>query len=155
MEYKGDSWLGYDRRFRQTVAGSPGAMWAKIDPTLWNMAFTGQAKARQCKHCFSLSHIAEDCDWAPTPPTQLTSLAVPASKPNLHSRSSQICYSWNHNPDPNCVYIGCKYAHTCLYCTVTAPTNPLTPLKTYSKNCCLALSWHSCSSPGQLTLASL
>ena len=117
MEYEGDSWLGYDRRFRQTVAGSPGATWAKIDPTLWNMAFTGQAKARRCKHCFSLSHIAEDCDWAPTPPTQPTSLAIPASKPNLRARSSQICYSWNHNPDPNCVYIGCKYAHTCLYYT--------------------------------------
>ena len=25
MEYEGDSWLGYDCRFHQTVAGSPGA----------------------------------------------------------------------------------------------------------------------------------
>ena len=83
------------------------------------MAFTGQAKARRCKHCFSLSHLAEDRDWAPTPPTQPTSSAVSASKPNFCSRSSQICYSWNHNPNPNanCVNTGCKYIHTCLYCT--------------------------------------
>ena len=92
MEYEGDSWLGYDRRFRQTVSASPGATWAKIDPTLWNMAFTGQAKARRCKHCFSLSHLAEDCDWAPTPPTQLASSPV-TSKPTPRSRSNPICYS--------------------------------------------------------------
>jgi len=37
MEYKEDSWLGYDRRFRQMVAATPGTTWAKIEPTRWNM----------------------------------------------------------------------------------------------------------------------
>ena len=41
MQYEGDSWLGYDRQFHQTEAGSPGTIWAKIEPMLWNMAFTG------------------------------------------------------------------------------------------------------------------
>ena len=59
MEYEGDSWLGYDCRFRQMVTATPGATWAKIDPILWNMAFTGQARARRCKHCFNLTHL--DC----------------------------------------------------------------------------------------------
>ena len=29
MEYEGDSWLGYDRQFRQTVAASPGAKYVR------------------------------------------------------------------------------------------------------------------------------
>jgi len=37
MEYEGDSWLGYDRWFRQMVAATPGTTWAKIEPTRWNM----------------------------------------------------------------------------------------------------------------------
>ena len=32
MEYEGDSWLGYDRQFRQTVAASPGAKVCVICP---------------------------------------------------------------------------------------------------------------------------
>ena len=30
MEYEGDSWLGYDRRFRQMVAATPGATWPSL-----------------------------------------------------------------------------------------------------------------------------
>ena len=78
MEYEGDGWLGYDRWFRQNAAASPDAIWARIDPTLWNMAFVGQAKVSRCKHCFSLTHTAADCNWAPSPSTSLppsTSLA--------------------------------------------------------------------------------
>ena len=56
-EYKNEAWLGYDRRFRQMASASPSTPWAKIDPTLWNMAFTGQAKAQRCKYCFSLTHM--------------------------------------------------------------------------------------------------
>ena len=44
MEYESDGWLSYDCRFRQNAAPSPDTTWARIDPTLWNMAFVGQAK---------------------------------------------------------------------------------------------------------------
>jgi len=37
MEYEGDAWLGYDRRFRQRAASNPQASWAKSDSTLWYM----------------------------------------------------------------------------------------------------------------------
>ena len=80
MEYDGETWLAYDRRFRQTVAATPDTMWAKIDPTLWNKAFTGQAKSKRCKYCFSLSHESTDCDWAPTKASASTSpLPLPTS----------------------------------------------------------------------------
>ena len=115
LEYGSETCLGYDRRFGQFAAASLDTMWAKIDPTLWNMAFTGQAKARRCKFCFSLTHPSEDCDWAPTP-----SSSQHPTPPSVHGsqrqHNLQICYSWNHSPDPNCSYPNCKYQHVCLYC---------------------------------------
>ena len=56
MEYDSDTWLDYNRHFRQMVAATHGMVWACIDPTLLNMAFTSQAKSRRCKYCFSLTH---------------------------------------------------------------------------------------------------
>ena len=53
MEYQGEGWLGYDRWFQQMAAASHDVPMAKIDPTLWNKAFTGQAQADRCKYCFS------------------------------------------------------------------------------------------------------
>ena len=46
MEYNSEAWLGYDCRFRQNAVATPGIVWAKINPTLWNKAFTGQARAQ-------------------------------------------------------------------------------------------------------------
>ena len=64
MEYAGDAWLGYDRRFRQRAAADPGMSWATIDPTFWSLAFSGRAKASRCKHCFSLTHTSANCEWS-------------------------------------------------------------------------------------------
>ena len=44
MEYTGDYWMGYDRCFQQITASQPDKSWASIDPTLWHLAFAGQAK---------------------------------------------------------------------------------------------------------------
>ena len=120
MEYEGDGWLGHDRRFRQNTAASPDAIWARIDPTLWNMAFIGQAKVSRCKHCFSLTHTAADCKWAPSPSTALvppTSLTAKqcTSRPMSSSRPSKICYEWNHSPSPTCPFPAYKYQHICWY----------------------------------------
>ena len=63
-EYKGSSWMAYDRRFRQQAAAHPNCEWSKIDSTIWNLAFNGQAKANRCRHCFSLFHLSKDCAFA-------------------------------------------------------------------------------------------
>ena len=115
MEYDGDGWLGYDRRFRQRAAANPDTTWARIDPTLWNIAFAGQARATRCRYCFSLTHQAEECEWAPPASKAGQTPAAPSSKPP-NERRIQICYEWNHNPDPICPYPACKYLHICLYC---------------------------------------
>ena len=59
QEYRGDCWLGYDRGFRQQAAATP-TRWAVVDPTLWNLAFSGQAGTSRCRYCFSLSHYSSD-----------------------------------------------------------------------------------------------
>ena len=45
MEYAGEAWLRYDKRFRQKAAANPSMSWAMINPTLWSLAFSGRAKA--------------------------------------------------------------------------------------------------------------
>ena len=83
MEYNCEAWLGYNRRFRQDAAASPTTVWAKIDPTLWNKAFTGQARGQRCQYCFFLTHKSEDCNWADAAPsTSKASKPTPASVPN-------------------------------------------------------------------------
>ena len=119
MEYNSEAWLGYDRRFRQNAAATPGTIWAKIDPTLWNKAFTGQARAQRCQYCFSLTHKSEECDWADTASSSQASKPItprPASaKPMLSTRPARICYAWNHSTDAVCPFPDCAYQHICLY----------------------------------------
>ena len=66
QEYRGDRWLGYDRRFRLQVAATPSIRWAIADSTLWNIAFSGRAGVSRCSHCFSLSHQSGDCESLPS-----------------------------------------------------------------------------------------
>ena len=124
MEYEGDGWLGYDRRFRQNAAASLDTTWARIDPTLWNMAFVGQAKVSRCKHCFSLTHTATDCNWAPSPST----LKPYTPRPTGSSRPSKICYEWNHSPSQTCPFPACRYQHICTAARTLRPlTYPIRP----------------------------
>ena len=63
-EYQGNCWLAYDRHFRQQAASLPNCKWSNIDSTIWNLAFTSQARASCCRHCFSLFHLSKDCKFA-------------------------------------------------------------------------------------------
>ena len=103
---------------------SPLTLWSRIDPTLWNIAFAGQAKASRCKYCFSLTHLAEDCDWAPTPSAKQApwSYLQTAGFPNAptgsrgpQARPRQVCMAWNYYPV--CSFgPACKYEHSCTFC---------------------------------------
>ena len=53
QEYEGDCWLRYDRRFRQQAAATTSTTWSIVDPTLWNLVFSGQAGTLRFSHCFS------------------------------------------------------------------------------------------------------
>ena len=107
MEHAGDGWLSYDRRFRLRAAVDPGMSWATIDTTLWNLAFSGKAKATRCKHCFSLSHPSADCELAST--SESTSQL---SNPFV----GRICFDWNKDPRPGCSRVNCSFHHICTNC---------------------------------------
>jgi len=68
-KYQNNRWI------RQQAASHPSSKWSSIESTLWYFAFTGQAKASRCKHCFSLFHLSKNCEFAPdsiydSPPSQ-------------------------------------------------------------------------------------
>ncbi len=42
MEYDGDGWLGYDRRFRQRAAADTTTVWARIDPPFGILPLRGK-----------------------------------------------------------------------------------------------------------------
>ena len=123
MEYDSEAWLGYDHQFHQNAAATVSAVWAKINATLWNKTFTGQAKAQRCQFCFSLTHKSKDCDWANTPSTSRASKSAPIiptptfNKPTYsQSRQTKIYYTWNHSPEAACLFPKCAYQHICLNC---------------------------------------
>lgn len=126
MEYRGDGWLGYDRRFRQNAAADPDTVWARLDPTLWNIAFAGQGSATRCSYCFSLTHHSSECEWAPpTPKSVQTSTSAALTPPSIPKRinplNQPVCFEWNYNRSPVCLHPNCRYQHMCAYC-INDPT---------------------------------
>ena len=113
LEYKSNCWMGYDRRFRQICASQPSRSWAAIHPTLWNLAFTGQAKTTRCTHCFSLSHQASDCELAPSSRSQRFD-QLPSTYQGPQRR--QLCFQWNETQSVTCPYPNCKFQHVCYIC---------------------------------------
>ena len=117
-EFKNDCWLGYDRRFRQWAASHPRTRWAAIEPTLWSLAFQGQARSSRCKHCFSLSHSSVECELSVDPsPRRLPAHLKQDPSPRFPRRA--ICYRWNDTPSPTCNYPNCRYDHICYICAMS------------------------------------
>ena len=114
LEYEGDGWAAYDRRFRQIAATAPGGLWARRDVDLWNMVFSGCRHRPYCQYCFGSTHRSEDCSGA-------ADTAVTPSKgrgPSLpRIQTIRICRDWNFSPLPHCSYPECKFIHTCLACS--------------------------------------
>ena len=97
LEFSGDAWLGYDRHFQQRATSLPELEWARIDSTLWNLAFTDQANIIRCKH----HHPHSSCDWTP-------SIAPSSAQPLFQSlpifNSHCICIQWNNSLYPDCFF---------------------------------------------------
>ena len=113
MEYKSNCWMGYDRRFRQICASQPGRSWAAIHPTLWNLAFAGQAKTTRCMYCFSLTHQSNDCELASSSRSQRFDLT---SSTDQGTQRRQFCFQWNETQSVTCPYPNCKFQHVCYIC---------------------------------------
>ena len=117
IQYDGDGWMGYDRRFRLSAAANSTKSWASLDTTLWNLAFTGYARVARCKHCFCLTHASSECEWATDASETVTSPPHPSTYFSaLPARQyRRICRKWNNTPG-RCPVPGCTYEHVCLNC---------------------------------------
>ena len=126
LEYSGDGWLVYDRRFRQIAATRPTTQWAQRDGDLWSMAFGSSQRKPYCLHCFGSAYRSEQCCGAPEAtsrekssygPSEATFRAnlVPTARPTYNPRPQKpkICWQWNLS---HCTYSSCQYIHACLVC---------------------------------------
>ena len=86
---------------------------SSIETTLWNWAFTSQARASRCKHCFSLFHQSKDCEFAPN----LTSSLHDPPPYQASGRRRFLCRQWNEQYAEGCSFPNCRYEHACYYCT--------------------------------------
>ena len=87
-----------------------------MDSTLWNMAFTGQARTGQCNYCFSLFHASNDCDIASDKSMNVEPryLRSSCTMPRPHRL---ICRHWNEERTLNCSFPNCRYEYICSLCT--------------------------------------
>ena len=104
LEYLGDGWLVYDRRFRQIAATQPGTLWARRDGDLWNMVFSSSQRKPYCQHCFGSTHSSERCSGA---------LDTPINEKKTLTQKPKICKDWNYW---QCTFPGCRFVHACLNC---------------------------------------
>ena len=117
-EYRNNSWLAYDRRFRQQVAAHPQCKWSNIDSTLWTLAFTSQAKTSRCRHCFSLFHLSQDCEFDPNPTSPPIEPQFTGASRVRPVRRRLICQQWNQESSQSCSYPNCRFEHVCSICAV-------------------------------------
>lgn len=118
QEYHGDSWLGYDRRFRQRAATNPSRSWSTIDQTLWSLAFSGRGSSRLCSYCFSTSHSSNACELNFGSHFSQHSTTHPSRSQFTPSQGRRpICFDWNETPAPGCPHPACRFEHSCYYCT--------------------------------------
>lgn len=145
MEYSGEGWMGYDRRFRQRAASDPNIIWSQIDTTLWNLAFSGLARAVRCKFCFSLTHNSKDCSWAPDPAVFISggpSQQLVSPLPHFRPLRRRLCMLYNNEPAPGCSYPNCKFEHVCCLCV----DDPNVGDKSHKALMCPYQSYHSTAS---------
>jgi len=64
LEYIGEGWIVYDRRFRQIAATRSATSWAQRDGDLWHMVFSSNQRRPYCQHCFGSTHSSGDCNGA-------------------------------------------------------------------------------------------
>jgi len=116
MEFEGENWIGYDHRFHQATT-TPGEPWARINSTLWNMAFPGARRRTSCIYCFGITHSSADCSHAPD--CSSTDKSIENSQPAETSRlcHQKVCKDWNFTMEVLCSYPCCKFEHICWYCS--------------------------------------
>ena len=107
LEFAGEGWAVYDRRYRQTAAAHPGTAWSQRDGDLWHMIFGSLQRRPYCQHCFGSTHSSEQCS------TGSETASKGKTGYTQRPRKPKICYGWNYT---QCSFPGCQYIHACATC---------------------------------------
>ena len=119
--FEGTAWVTFDMCYRRRAARRKDLAWSRVDPELYQDAFTGRARAvPRCSYCLSPHHASPICPFAPPP--FVTSSPFVASAPNgagsaaVTSGTPQICGLYNKASGNSCRYKNCRFAHNCREC---------------------------------------
>ena len=100
----GNSWLRYDRTFRQLAAVNPDLPWHRREPDVWLATATGSDG--------SMLPSARPPAARDLPPATRSPPGIP------------ICRSWNQG---RCQFPNCRYRHVCLSCRAPGHTSRACP----------------------------
>ncbi len=108
-QFQRTPWAEYDTRFRMQAAAQQCTRLAKLDTTLWTIAFVNAEPAHRCRWCFSVDHPSGDCDEKPEEEEDKESTLNKRRK--LFQESKQPI--WNRGV---CRSSWCSFRHICIEC---------------------------------------
>ena len=115
LRYKWPSWVMYDMSFRQEMAGVTGTSWAKVEPSIYSLCFTGQAlnSDNWCQNCQTLDHTPNTCLLRPRKRPWGASIGHPT---HANSRAREVCHRYNRFGGDCKFGRECRYRHICSSC---------------------------------------
>ncbi len=117
QRHGGQSWLDYDRAFRQQAAADPTTPWNTINPGLQAATILTQRPSSQttfCTLCRMVDHSRSQCALQYLEPAPSSGQRPMPPAWGRRTRP-QICYSWNQG---TCSFPGrCAFRHICSSCT--------------------------------------
>ena len=90
----------YDRHFRLKASSIGLKEWSSVEMNIWRMAFP-------------------DCSVLATSPGPMHYHKQGFQHPpgnQLTPMTRKICLDWNDSPNPKCIYLDCKFQHSCYRC---------------------------------------
>ena len=136
--YDDSSWARYDMLYRKQMAKLKDLRWSRLNPTLFNMCFSGKARlGSACVWCLSDNHSSADCADNPANMGWNWPRVEDAGQPgnrtgngqkdrNRSNQAVKICFLYNRRNKSECSYDPCKYAHICLLCKGNHPRSECT-----------------------------
>ena len=121
LKYKWPSWIVYDGSFRKEMAGTMEQSWARVDPSIYSLCFTGQALCTEnwCSHCQCLDHTLQTCPARPK--KRAWSAAFGGSQPR--TTKGEICQKYNRFGGDCRFGKDCRFRHVCSSCDDPHPVS--------------------------------
>ena len=118
QRYKWPSWVIYDATFRQEMAGLSRASWARVDPSIYSLCFTGQAISVEnwCPNCQTLDHTQQTC------PLRSRAIAIGGTVAHQQTKA-ELCRRYNRFSGDCKFRMDCKFRHACSSCGEAHPAS--------------------------------